>query len=83
MGCMHFISYTILINGVPSWPFTPSSGIRQGDPISPYLYAEGLSSFLRAAEEWGVLIGYQLGRGPTISHLLFANNSLLFSKADP
>ena len=39
-------SFSILVNGAPANPFTPSRGIQQGDPISPFIFfilMEGLS----------------------------------------
>ena len=45
-------SYLVLINGEPRGYITPSRGIKQGDPVSPYLFllcAEGLSSLIRQA----------------------------------
>ena len=64
---------------------TPTRGIKQGDPLSPYLYllcAEGLSALLRKVEETrslkGVLSSQQ---GVCISHLLFAGDSMLFCQA--
>jgi hypothetical protein len=68
-------------------PVIPSRGIRQGDPISPYLfllYTEGLSCLLNARQNSGALSGIRNGRyGPTISHLLFADDSIFFAKSDP
>ena len=64
---------------------TPSRGIKQGDPLSPYLFllcAEGLSAMLRKAEESHQLRGIKSSRqGVCISHLLFADDSLLFCRA--
>ena len=42
--------FSILINGIPSQPFSPSQGIRQGDPLSPFLFvlmAEGLGRLIK------------------------------------
>lgn len=46
MMCITKVTYATLINGQPSAVIKPSRGIRQGDPILPYLYlscVEGLS----------------------------------------
>lgn len=63
----------------------PQRGLRQGDPISPYLYilcSEGLSAMLRRHEEVGLLHGCKIARGaPSVSHLLFADDCYLFFRA--
>jgi hypothetical protein len=66
--------------------FTPTRGVRQGDPLSPYLFlicAEGLSSLLLYEEEVGGIVGVRVCKNaPSVSHLLFANDYLILMKAD-
>ena len=65
--------------------FLLKGGLRQGDPLSPYLFllvTEGLHGLLKKAEDEGRLKGVSLcSAGPRISHLLFADNSLIFCRA--
>ena len=55
METIHNASYSVLINGEPKGYITPSQGIKQGNPLSPYMFllcAKGLSSLIRKAEEY-------------------------------
>ncbi|KAL5578350.1 hypothetical protein UlMin_020049 [Ulmus minor] len=85
MACISSVSYSFQFNGQRVGHLIPSRGLRQGDPLSPYLFllcGEGLSSLLHHYEQSGLIQGLRCGlRGPTISHLFFADDSLLFFEA--
>ncbi|KAL5554914.1 hypothetical protein UlMin_037150 [Ulmus minor] len=85
MACISSVSYSFQFNGQRFGHLIPSRGLRQGDPLSPYLFllcGEGLSSLLHHYEQSGKFHGLRCGiRGPTISHLLFADDSLFFIEA--
>ena len=85
MSCVTFVTYSICINGIPQGHITPSRGLCQGDPLFAYLFllcVESLLALLHRASEVGTLQGLQVcKRSPHITHLFFANDSLLFCNA--
>ncbi|XP_074290734.1 uncharacterized protein LOC141617433 [Silene latifolia] len=86
MNCVQTVSYEILINGVAGKPFYPRAGIRQGDPLSPYLFSlctKVLSQLLLHAENDKHLTGIKISRSsPPVSHLLFVDDSIFFMTAN-
>ncbi|KAL0435721.1 UNVERIFIED_CONTAM: putative mitochondrial protein [Sesamum radiatum] len=85
MLCVSSVSYSFLLGGKQFGSIIPERGLRQGDPLSPYLFllcTECFSSLLQHAERMGRLRGVSICRGaPSISHLLFADDTLIFCRA--
>ena len=82
MSCVTTASFFVHLNGKAYGNFRSTRGLRQGDPPSSYLLlfcAEAFTSLQAREEENGRLHSVSISRyAPTISHLLFADDSLLF-----
>ncbi|XP_071718103.1 uncharacterized protein [Rutidosis leptorrhynchoides] len=83
-ACLYSSSISILINGSPTKEFVPERGIRQGDPISPFLFiivAEGLNILVKRALSNGHLQGLKIGHDNlVITHLQYADDTIFFGE---
>ena len=80
-------SFSVLLNGSPVGYFRSSRALRQGDPLSPYLFIIGTEVFsflVDKAVVGGFLTGYTLkgsnGALVNVFHLLFADDTLIFCR---
>ena len=86
MSCISSVSTSLLFNGGSLDPFKPSRGIRQGDPLSPYIFIlciDFLGQLIQEKLEAKVWCPVKASRsGPSFSHLFFADDLVLFAKAN-
>ncbi|KAL0361210.1 UNVERIFIED_CONTAM: putative mitochondrial protein [Sesamum radiatum] len=85
MLCVTSVSYSFILSGSQFGSIIPQRGLRQGDPLSPYLFllcTEAFSALLQKEERLGKLQGVAVCRqAPRVSHLLFADDTLIFYQA--
>jgi hypothetical protein len=87
--CISSVRFSVLINGSPSGFFGSLRGVRQGDPLSPFLFVlvmEAFSKMISAIYSRGLILGFSVGTREhdrvEVSHLLFADDTLVFCGAD-
>ena len=87
--CLSIVCFSIFINSSPCEFFGSSRGLRQGDPLSPLLFVlvmEALGRMLDKAVHEGRMSGFSVGnlegRYLVVSHLLFADDTLIFCEVD-
>ncbi|KAJ8754033.1 hypothetical protein K2173_001931 [Erythroxylum novogranatense] len=85
MNIVTSVNYYFVRGNEEYGPLMPNRGLRQGDPLSPYLFiicAEGLSASLQQAQARGHIHGTIVARGATpVSHLFFADDAIFFVRA--
>ena len=85
--CISSVSYSLLVNGEPSGLIRPTRGIRQGDPLSPYIFiicmgllsTHLLSEAAYQSQDWVFHYLLEIRKFPCF---FFADDCLLFSKAN-
>lgn len=74
------------MNGSPTAEFCPEKGLRQGDPLSPFLFiivAEGLNMLFQRAKDLGLIKGVVIGaRRVSVTYLQFADDTVVFCEAE-
>ncbi|PNX82415.1 cysteine-rich receptor-like protein kinase, partial [Trifolium pratense] len=79
-ACVFHSSMSVLINGSPTEDFTVGKGLRQGDPLSPFLFliaAEGLTGMVNKAVNIGKFVGYRVNDPLRYQILQFADDTIL------
>lgn len=82
--CLNFSSFSIIVNGTPSPWFSFSRGVRQGDPISSYLFiliSQNLTSMLNFVFRSNMIPAFDCNLRSNFSHLMFADDLVLVSYA--
>ena len=77
------VSFAVLVNGNSKGWVKASRGLRQGDPLSPFLFTlftDVLSRMMLRAEERNSLKGFRVGRNRTgVTHMQFTDDTIFFS----
>jgi hypothetical protein len=86
LQCVTTVSSSVIVNGGKTKQFIPTRGLRQGDPLSPYLFIlcqEMLSRLVDQQFNLGNISSVKMNpSGPAITQVIFADNMMIFAKAN-
>jgi hypothetical protein len=84
-ACVFRGSLSVLVNGSPTKEINIQRGLKQGDPLAPFLFllvVEGLSGAIRSAEERNMFTGFKVGNtGLSVSHFQYADDTVFIGEA--
>ena len=85
-GCLRSASISVLVNGSPTAEFSPQRGLRQRDPLAPFLFnvvVEALNGLLKSATKKNMYTGFPVGSNNVrISILQYADDTIFFGEAN-
>lgn len=84
-ACVFCGNLSVLVNGCPTEEVNIQRGLKQGDPLAPFLFllvVEGLSGLIHSVVEKGLYQGFKVGNSDlSISHLKYADDTLFLGDA--
>lgn len=84
--CTSALSYSFMLGNEVVGSVIPERGIRQGDPLSPYIFilcAKVFSGMCSKAQRDGLLTRVRVSnQSPKFNHLLFADDTMFFTKTN-
>ena len=83
MGCVQLASFVVLINGSPSNFFRSTKDLRQGCPLSPFLFllvSDALSRIMHPAKREGSYKQFMVTNTQELSHILFVDDVVMMGE---
>lgn len=83
-GCLKLARASVLVNGSPTKEFEMGKSVRQGDPLSTYLFItimEGLNTTMNTTCEKGLFKGIKIPHDDILlSHIFYVDNTLFIGE---
>jgi hypothetical protein len=82
-SCLRSSRGSIIINGSPTEEFQFFKGLKQGDPLSPFLFLlimESLHLLFQRVVDAGLFKGFKLSSSLTISHMFYLDDAIFIGQ---